>query len=260
MNGWVRILGTTVACLMLLAVAARAAGSVSSERDRQTLDALLTSPLETHGMLAAKWLGNILSVRKGWLWLGAIYGLGLVTGGLSVLAVPLLIAAWLVYAAVVSAIGLWFSIWSRTTLRATVWTLFASAGAAVGHWLLWMCFAPILIALGPDPPFLQWVLKFQVGMTPPAVLGYSFSFYDAELYGRNSALRELGEFIGFAVLGLIVWGVIAGIIYASSSYRFSELTGRLGFVPARLPIRSGQPATDNSKEEAAKTGVAGEGR
>src|SRR5207253_7133044 len=53
MNGWVRVVGTTVACLMLLGVAARAAGSVSGERDRQTLDALLTSPLDTQAILAA---------------------------------------------------------------------------------------------------------------------------------------------------------------------------------------------------------------
>src|SRR5258707_15723505 len=40
MNVWVRGAGTTVACLMLLGVAAHSAGSISGERDRQTFDAL----------------------------------------------------------------------------------------------------------------------------------------------------------------------------------------------------------------------------
>src|SRR5439155_6335775 len=105
-NMWVRFVGTTVACLMLLGVAARAAGSVSGERDRQTLDGLLTSPLEVRAILGAKWLGNVLSMRWGWAWLGVIYAIGALTGGLDFAALSLLLVAWFVYAGVVSAIGL----------------------------------------------------------------------------------------------------------------------------------------------------------
>src|SRR5262249_18306175 len=47
MNIWVRVLGSLVACLTLLAVAARASSSISNERDRQTLDGLLTTPLDS---------------------------------------------------------------------------------------------------------------------------------------------------------------------------------------------------------------------
>src|SRR5262249_26224938 len=136
-NMWVRFLGTMVACLLLLAVAARAASSVSNERDRQTLGGLLTRPPETKTILLAKWLGSITSVRRGWLWLGAIYGVGLVTRGLEPIALVLLLLAWLVYAGVVSIMGLWFSIVCRTTLRATILTLISAVAAGVGHWLLW---------------------------------------------------------------------------------------------------------------------------
>jgi ABC-type transport system involved in multi-copper enzyme maturation permease subunit len=238
MNAWVRIVGTTVACLMLLGVAARAAGSVSGERDRQTLDALLTSPLEVNGILLAKWLGNILTVRKGWLWLGAIYGLGLITGGLHPAALPLLLVAWFIYAGVVSAMGIWFSIVSRTTLRATIWTIFATAGAAVGHWLLWICCVPLLMAAGSEPAFLRWVISFQAGMTPPAVLGYAFCFSLEDVYGKPFHAQDLGEAFGFAVLGLILWGAIAALIYAASSHRFAEMTGRLGFARNRVPLKA----------------------
>ena len=71
MNPWVRITGTIVACLMLLAVGVRAAGTIGSERDRQTLDSLLTSPLESDAILYGKWLGSILSVRWAWILAGA---------------------------------------------------------------------------------------------------------------------------------------------------------------------------------------------
>src|SRR5439155_9045547 len=104
MNIWVMVLGTLVACLMLLAVAARAAGCISNERDRQTFDALLTSPLESNSILFAKWLGNIFSVRLAWVWLGSIYVLAILTGGLDAAELPFLLLAWTVYAGAVSAL------------------------------------------------------------------------------------------------------------------------------------------------------------
>src|SRR5262249_51680333 len=55
---WVRTAGTIVACLMLVGVAVRASSSVSGERDRGTLEGLLTSPLDSHDILFAKWLGS----------------------------------------------------------------------------------------------------------------------------------------------------------------------------------------------------------
>src|SRR5262249_44277005 len=134
-NEWVRIAGSGVVCLMLIGIAVRAAGSLSGERARQTLDSLLTTPLESGAILGPKWLSSILSVRWGWLWLGAIWLLGLAVQSLHVLAVPLLAVAWLVYAGGCAVIGLWFSLVCRTTLRATVWTLVTLALLAGGHWV-----------------------------------------------------------------------------------------------------------------------------
>ena len=144
---------------------------MSNERDKQTLDALLASPLRNSSILFAKWLGNILSVRWGWLWLGLMYALGLVSGGLHPLALGLLVVAWLIYAGTVSMLGLWFSVASRTTLRAALWTLIATADAGAGHWLLWIFFYPILSSIFPDAEAMQWLLKFQIGLTPPIASG-----------------------------------------------------------------------------------------
>ncbi len=62
----VRRLGT----LLLLGVAIRAAGSVSGERARHTLDDLLATPLSNRDIIHGKWLGSIVGMRRGWLWLG----------------------------------------------------------------------------------------------------------------------------------------------------------------------------------------------
>src|SRR5205814_7005128 len=93
MNAWVRVVGTIVACLLLLAVAIRATTSLPSEKQKQTFDMLLTTSLELDAILFGKWMGSLLSIRWGWLWLGSILGLGLLTGGLNILALPLLALA-----------------------------------------------------------------------------------------------------------------------------------------------------------------------
>jgi ABC-type transport system involved in multi-copper enzyme maturation permease subunit len=232
MNAWVRFAGAAVACMLLLAVAARACSSISIERDRQTLDALLTSPLTTNNILFAKLLGNVFCVRKGWIWLGLIYGLGLLSGGLHPLAVPLLLGAWFVYATVVSGIGLWFSLVCKTTLRATIWTLFTSAMAGVGHWLIWMCCGPLLMFMGTPERDFEWLLRFQAGITPPATFGWAFSF-PLEGYRWDYDDREMLKAIGFGIVGLIFWTIVAAILWGVTSARFMMVTGR-------SPFRSGQ--------------------
>ncbi len=119
LNGWVRLAGSFVGCVMLALVATRAAGSVAGERDRQTLDSLLATPAGADGILLAKWLGSIAGPRRGWLWLALIWLIGIATGTLCWWCVPLFILAWLLVAGFLAAMGLWFSVAMRTTQRAS---------------------------------------------------------------------------------------------------------------------------------------------
>src|SRR5207249_2130740 len=121
-NIWVRTCTVVVGCLSLLAVAVRGSTAYSSDRDRQTLDSLLTTPLDSTTILVGKWLGAVFSVRLAWVWLALIWGVGLATGGLHWLALPLLLLAWGVFAGFEATIGLWFSLLCKTSLRATVAT------------------------------------------------------------------------------------------------------------------------------------------
>jgi len=187
MNIFIRIVGTLVACLMLLGVAVRASGSVSGERDRQTLDELLTTPLGSDAILYGKWLGSVLSARWSGLWVGSLWALGVLSEGLHPLAVPLLVGAWLVFATFLASLGLWFSVISRTTTRATIWTLLTAAGLGVGHWLIWLCCGPLL-AVGGGSGF-RLVMEFQAfGLTPPLTLGL-FAFQGQELEEARAARR-----------------------------------------------------------------------
>jgi ABC-type transport system involved in multi-copper enzyme maturation permease subunit len=234
----VRTIGTLVACLLLLAVAVRAAGSISGERDRQTLDALLTSPLDSNKILFGKWLGSVLSVRWACLWLGLIWGLGLMTRGLHPLAVPVLVSAWLVYAAFLATVGVWFSIVSRTSLRAIIYTIATALGAAFGHWIIWACCIPLMIYRQGSGREFQWLLKLQAGFTPPFALGW-LAFYGPEFErsgGRGDS--EVIEVTACALLGIVFWAGAAAVLWFVTSERFRRVTGR---VPVRRPERFGAP-------------------
>jgi ABC-type transport system involved in multi-copper enzyme maturation permease subunit len=226
MNIYVRTVGSILATLGLLAVAVRAAGSLSGERDKQTLDGLLTAPLDASTILFAKWAGSIASIRWVWLWLGAVWLMGLVTEGLHVLAVPFVIIAWLVYAGVFATIGLWFSLVCRTSLRATMWTLLTTVFVGGGHWIvsLFCCVMPLEMTRSYGGNDLEYLAKFEAGQTPPFVLGV-LAFYKGD-FERPYRMDDELELIGFSVLGLGTWSMAGLVLSALLHHRFREMTLR----------------------------------
>ena len=68
-NVWLRVMNTVVGTLMLLGVAARSAGAVGVERDRDTLTSLMTTPLTTQEMaglshVPAGYLAKVLGALR----------------------------------------------------------------------------------------------------------------------------------------------------------------------------------------------------
>jgi ABC-type transport system involved in multi-copper enzyme maturation permease subunit len=239
----VRVAGTCVACLLLMAVAVRAASSISVERDRQTIDGLLTTPLDSDNILFGKWLGAVLSVRRGWLWLGALWGVGVLTGGLHPLALLLMVVTWFVYAAFLAGLGTWFSAVSRTTLRATTWTLVCVVAAGLGHWLVWLCCIPIMIVrAGPMPEVLSWIAKYQAGLTPPFNLGFLASFREGDFADNAGRPEQVWEYVGFGVMGTATWALLAGALWVLTSRRFRLAAGRVAFAPERVVRPRPRPA------------------
>lgn len=215
-NVWVRIVGTLVACLLLLGVAVRASGSFTTERHKQTLDVLLTTPLSVDAILMGKWVGSLASVGWGWLWLGSIVGIGLLSGGLHLLSVPLLCVMWASYAAFLTVLATHYSLTATTTLRATVRTLMTAGFLWFGPWMTLGCCA----ALVPRAFGNEVVFKFLAGLTPPIALGVmSFSY---ETYDR----RFTGEMIPYCLLGAGVWTTVAAVLTQATRERLRRQLGR----------------------------------
>ena len=251
---WVRTSGTIGACLRLLAVAGRAATSVSQERDRHTMDAVLTCPVSTDEILFSKWVGAVLSDRRSWVFLSGVYLVGILFGAINWLTLPLVIFAWLVYASVVALIGLFCSVTCKSSLWATVLAYLYTGLAGVGHWLLWSCclFSGIFHSGYPPPEFL-W--KFQAGLTPPIALAASFCIpgTGSGLWGspgpRADASNRAAEWLLFGLIGLACWGVISLLLWRALSNSFGLYCGRadrMAWPRVALPLEGGgtAPARD----------------
>lgn len=230
MNVWTRLTAAGVACLLLVGVAVRASTTIRSEIDRDTFDALVTTPLSSDAILLAKFVGSLFSVRLGWLWLGAVLGLGVLSGGLHVLAVPLFLGAWVVYACFFALVGLWFSMVSRSMMRATVYTMLTTVFFGFGHWFLTLfCCLPMffLLAMGGGPPgdLPEYLAKFQAGLTPPfALFAFAYPSWDVTFpFGR----RDFGEMAGFCLLGLFLYGTACLMLwFVLIAPRFRQMTRR----------------------------------
>jgi ABC-type transport system involved in multi-copper enzyme maturation permease subunit len=251
MNIWARMAGPVAGSLTLLAVAIRAAGTISGERDKHTFDELLTSPLTSQAILFAKWLGSITSVRWGWAWLLLIWGAALVTGGINPIAPLLLVPAWLAYAAVFAGIGVWFSMTCSTSLRSTLWTLSTVLLVSAGHWLIMALFvyAP-LAALGGRSRVIsdltEWLADLELGQTPPVALGIlAFHLEDFDQpYNRDFFTR----IFGCCLWGIVVWAGAAVVLYVVAGLRFRVLTNRQAVLQPEVQLaRSGRPRAKRPK-------------
>lgn len=224
MNVYVRVVGTGVSLLLLLVIAVRAATCVGSERDRQTLESLLSTPLTDWEILRAKWYSSLLAGIPLSILLFLIWGLGVVTGGLHLVALPLLALTMCCYAAFVASVGLYFSSGSRSTTRGLVSTIGCVILWGGGHWIV-TSFIVIPLAFALQ----AWPFIIVAGFTPPAVLGWMA--FDWEHPFNTREWGGLGaEGVGMWVscfLGVGICAALASMFWVAAMARFRRSSGRI---------------------------------
>jgi ABC-type transport system involved in multi-copper enzyme maturation permease subunit len=249
MNSTLRLMGTILASFMILGTAVRAAGAISGERDRQTMDSLLTTPIENRSIVWSKWWGSVLGVRKGGYFLLVLWIIGVATGGLSIVALPLLLVALFVYLCFAASLGLWFSLRCRTTLRATIWTMVTLLGITCGHWLMSpFCCGTLGLVSQPtptrsfvparDPSLANRLLSEAPAyvLTPPVTMS-RLAFWDsppppARPFENPLQNKDFEPYL-FSVFGLFLYGFAAIWLLLLTASQFTRIVGRLPLPGAR---------------------------
>jgi ABC-type transport system involved in multi-copper enzyme maturation permease subunit len=215
-NPVARIFLTGAAMVMGLALGIRTAGAVASERQKQTLDGLLTLPVNREQILRGKWLAPLLWARPGLIAIACVAVFALITAGLHPLGLIvglLQIAGWL---AVTVSLGLWLSVRCRTVTRATVYFLV---------WMLALWLGPVVLAPVADV-FNERYGYFTLQFSLPAGAGEGlFGWGDLadEASGRRWPQWVAGRIVGACVGVLYV--ALAGLLWLGAVRAF-EREGR----------------------------------
>jgi ABC-type transport system involved in multi-copper enzyme maturation permease subunit len=248
-NRAVRLLGTFVACLFLTGTALRAAGCLTGERDRDTLVSLLTTPISNGDIIWAKWWGSVLSGRKLWWYLAIIWIAGVVSGGLHPIALLALVFAWAIYSMFLASLGLWFSLVSRSTLRATIWTLLTVIGISIGPVIFgYVC--NVIEEIANPRAHSSWTGEVIMPWLSPPVTLYTLEFYARDFdprpiydnyynrryYDPNEYSAEVWERLLASALGLATYTLAAALFWMLVRRRFAAVTGRMP-VPGARPRR-----------------------
>lgn len=231
-NLWVRFMNAALCTIMIIGVAVRAAGSVGGERDKDTLVSLLTTPLSAGEILVGKFWGALASVRRLAYVLALVWIIGLLTGAVFPPALPVQLLAMIPPLCAAAAAGLFYSVASRTTLRALMATLLSLVFALGGHWVVGFmcCYLPVgLLTRASDG--LEYVLAYEVGATPPAVFAFTPFQPDDWIFRDNWEAKT-----AIAVLGHLTWLAIAGAFAMATYERFARMANRIGAPrPQELP-------------------------
>jgi len=200
---WPAIFGISVILVgfLLIGVAVRAAGCLSEERERRTLDDLLATTFENAAIINGKWLASLLRMRLYGIMLAIVWGTSSLLGVLDWQVLPVLLVAAASWACIAASLGVFCSLLCRDTWRATVLTL------------------GILLPLSAFPLLLGWGELAPVGGLLVLIM--------------PSRSDTLGPWDGFSweittvLSGVLVYSVLAVILWSGTHFLFPRVTGRM---------------------------------
>ena len=225
--GYALLMGTLFGCGGLVMVASRAAGSVTSEKERDSWVSLISTPLEAKEIVWAKVVGSVWSIRGLVLLLALLWGLAVVIDPKFLVVVPFLLGTFLVLAFYVAALGVRYSLWCRNSLRAMAATV---GTAALFGGFYFFCFVPVFMAVSPPG---HEALVLVVAPVIPFLLAFPGYMYTSgeHFFDNREATLSLFAYIG----GIVGYSITAVVLVGSSIGRFDSLSGRT--VPDRSPRR-----------------------
>jgi ABC-type transport system involved in multi-copper enzyme maturation permease subunit len=239
------IMGAFVGCGGLLLIAARAAGSITSEKERDCWVPLISTPLEPREIILGKIVGNIWAARGIFVVLAIIWGLGAILDPGFLIAIVFLMGTLLILAVYASGLGLLYSLWCRTSMRAMAATL--STGLFAGGLYLFCCFPLMIGSHGPGDEGIIMILSGCI----PFLLGFPGAIYVDSITYHNLPGPE-SNMIAAYVLGMIGYTAAALALISSSIRNFDRFSGRTGLPAWNLSMRK-KPAEPGPAHSAPKS-------
>ena len=196
---------------IIWAVGLRAAVAVAMERERDTWDALLTSPLTGREIVLGKLVGSLHSLR--WLALATLFAwsTALVLGAIRPIEYAYNLAWTLVVSTFMAAVGVRISLSTATATTAMALTI----GAWLTGAIVVSIASGILVGIGALSFLVLWLLADAMA-----------------LWSRPTPWFPIGGSLSFALVQLAIYLGIAAAIVVETWARFDRLTGRVdGYEP-----------------------------
>ncbi len=198
--------------------ALHASGTISIEKEQQTLPSLLATDLTAGEILEAKWWGCLSNP------IGPLIGIGLAVLGASLVSpIPLLgffpaVMAILVQGCLVITLGMYCSLVSRTSFRAAVSVFVALLALGLGHWLLFLVESAVLHLCGLRD-WVELVRAFHAhGLTPTIAL--------TDLVTLGGGGDDAAARFALATTGTLLYAILTLGLAWRLQRRFIALAGR----------------------------------
>jgi ABC-type transport system involved in multi-copper enzyme maturation permease subunit len=204
---WVAI----VMAVVLLPVPIIAAQMISREREVGTLDCLFATPLSTEEIFTNKWQASVMGTKWGLVTLAGILLLIMVIGVIHPLSSAMLLVTCLVYAALLSCIGMFFSTFVRSTRKATLFSVLMVLAAGVGSEYS----APVPADQMKD--LKDWAFCISKAVVSPLSTMKTLTF------GSERTPTNLRE-IQVAMLAVLLAGLLALGLWKLTLYKFRRTT------------------------------------
>jgi hypothetical protein len=159
---------------------------------------------------------------------------GMLTGGVLPPFVPLLLLALGAQAAFAVSLGMYCSLVSKTTLRATVATVCVLLAVTLGHWLVLLVVTTLCHLVG-RPEVASGLAAFHThGLTPPMTLIAFLVPLNSRTYLGGESPEQAQwtsstalDPIPGALLGTLFYAARAMVLWTMLQARFGKVTGRL---------------------------------
>ena len=245
-------LGVSLAAglLGLLMVLVRAAGSITSEKERDCWTSLVSTPLSPAQIVWAKIAGSLYGARLLAAPLVVLYGMAVLVHPGFLWLIPFMAITWGVLALYVAALGVLFSLWCRTSVRAMAGSV-ATAVFFGGGYLL--CCVPVFMGGSNDgaPFILALCIPFVLVM--PGYFWHELAFSNSG--GLDASNYEMKMAFAY-VLGMGAYfaaGVVLSLTCVESFDSFAGRPNGHGYAPRRrvtgpLPL-AGSPRVQATGQE-----------